>query len=168
MEITVSPEPLSAPDSRRLVAALDEYLSEMYALDSHHLDLNEDEVAPGSGIFLVARADGIAVGCGALRRISSETAELRRMFVAESNRGRGVGGRLLDALEEFASRAGYRRLRLETGIHQPVAIAFYTTAGFTQVPRWATYEGADQSVCFEKSLQPSTDPPVPPSGASAR
>jgi putative acetyltransferase len=66
------------------MAALDDYLNGLYPPEDNFLDVAADELTDGRGTFLIAREDGIAVGCGAVRRISSTTAEVKRMFVVAS------------------------------------------------------------------------------------
>ena len=91
-----------------------------------------DPLVPRSA-FLIARLDGQAVGCAALRPIDAETAEVRRMFVAAAVRRRGIGRRLLAELERRTAAFGYRILRLETGIRQPEAVALYESYGFRRI-----------------------------------
>src|SRR5690606_12365017 len=99
-----------------------------------HFRLDPDEVAPGRGAFLVAWLDGAPVGCGAVRRIDGDTAEIKRMYVAPTLRDRGIGRVLLAGLEAAARELGVRRLVLETGVRQHAAIALYARAGFREIP----------------------------------
>jgi len=110
-----------------------------------------DVTVPRS-VFLIARLDGKPVGCGALRPIDAEAAELKRMYVAQSARRMGVGRRLLIELERFARESGYRVMRLETGIRQPEAIALYESYGFYSIPVFGCYVENPMSVCYEKKV----------------
>jgi putative acetyltransferase len=150
--VTISAEPLDAPDSCELLAALDDYLNGLYRPEENFLDLAVDDVTDGRGTFLVARDGGEAVGCGAVRRISDTTGEIKRMFVAVPARGRGVGGRLLAALEAWATSAGMTRLVLEAGDRQTDAIQMYERSGFVPVPCFGEYADATLSRCYEKRL----------------
>ena len=151
-EITISAEPLDGPESRRLLGDLDEYLNSLYRPEENFLDLPAGDVTNDRGTFLVARADGVAVGCGAVRRISPTTGEVKRMFVAPAARGRGVGGRLLAALEQWAAAAGITQLVLEAGDRQSEAIRLYERAGFVAIPCFGEYADAVLSRCFEKVI----------------
>lgn len=104
------------------------------------------------GIFLVARLDGLSVGCGGLSRFDASTAEIRRMYVVPEARGRGVARTVLDALLEHARRLGYARVRLETGHEQRPAIRLYEAAGFAPIPCWGPYVADERSVCLELAL----------------
>jgi GNAT superfamily N-acetyltransferase len=151
--LTISPEPLSGADAQILIARLNAELSELYPrAEDRHFELAEAQVSEGRGVFLVARADGDPIGCGALRQLDRVTGELKRMYVAPGSRGYGVGRRVLAELEMHARSLGLRRLVLETGDRQPEAMGLYTSAGFTRIPCFGEYAGSAVSVCMEKAL----------------
>lgn len=137
-----------------LITALNAELSGAYSeAGANHFRLDPDEVADGRGAFFVARCAGEPVGCGAVRLLDAETAELKRMYVAPSTRGSGVGRRLLAALEQEARALGARRLVLETGIRQAAALALYRAAGFAPIPLYGEYLlSPATSVCLGKTL----------------
>ena len=149
---TIAPEPLDTPDSRRLLRSLDDYLNGLYRPEENFLELSADDVSDGRGTFLVARQDGAALGCGAVRRLSPTTAEIKRMYIDVRARGRGLGSRLLTELEAWAAAAGMSRLVLEAGDRQTEAIRFYERAGFRPIPCFGEYAEAHLSRCFEKQL----------------
>jgi GNAT superfamily N-acetyltransferase len=150
---TVEAEDFGTADARRLVAALDAGLAEVYTPDQRFgPNLKPEQLAEGRGVFLVAREGGRAIGCGALRMLDGSTAEVKRMYVEPEPRGRGVGRLVLERLESFAREQGVRRLVLETGVHQKPAIELYLRAGFKEVPCWGEYATSATSVCYEKRL----------------
>lgn len=100
----------------------------------------------------MVREDGRAIGCGAFRVLDATTAEVKRMYVEPSHRGRGVGREVLAALEASARRLGVTRLVLETGTKQAAAIGLYRAAGFVEVDCWGEYASSPSSKCFAKSL----------------
>ena len=153
MKIAIGVEPFDSPDARRLVAALDEHLASRYKPE-HRFGphLKAEQVAPGIGTFVVARAEGKAVGCGALRRRDQTTVEVKRMYVEPEKRGRGVARQILDHLENSARTMGAERLVLETGIHQEEAIGLYRAAGFKAIDCFDEYVDTPTSACFEKTL----------------
>jgi GNAT superfamily N-acetyltransferase len=85
------------------------------------------------GIWLVAYVDERPVGCGGLKRLDQRTAEVKRLFLNSSVRGRGLGHRLLEELERHASRLGYSRIRLDTGDKQPAALGLFRSCGYTEI-----------------------------------
>jgi len=158
VKISVTAEPFDSSEAHRLIAALDAHLAGRYSADQRFgPNLRPQDLAPGLGTFVIARADGRAVGCGALRRLDEATAEVKRMYVEPELRGRGIAKEILDHLEAAARVMGARRLVLETGIYQAEAIGLYRRMGFDPVRCWGEYEGVLTSVCFEKNLQPSAD-----------
>jgi len=153
MKIAIGVEPFDSPDALRLVAALDAHLAGRYQPE-HRFGphLKAEHVAPGIGAFVIAREDGKAVGCGALRRRDAATVEVKRMYVEPAMRGRGVARQILDHLESTARTMGAERLVLETGVQQQEAIGLYHSAGFTVIDCFDEYLGIPTSVCFEKNL----------------
>lgn len=152
-EPVIAPEPLGSADAGALMALLDAELTERYPNpEDNHFELTREQVAEGSGVFLVARMSGRPVGCAALRRIDADTGEVKRMYVVPSERGRGVGGRLLAELELTARGLGLRRMVLETGERQPESIRLYERAGFVRIEPFGEYVDSPASVCMGKPL----------------
>jgi len=103
--------------------------------------------------FLVAYdADGLAVGCGALRSLSGDVAELKRMYARP---GSGAGRFILEALERQALDFGYTEAWLETRKVNRRAVAFYAKHGYRVIPNYGKYIGRDEAVCFGKILNAS-------------
>jgi putative acetyltransferase len=151
--LSIAAEQLDSDDGRRLIAALDAGLAELYPPEQRFgPNLKAEHLQGGHGTFLVARDDGRAVGCGAIRLIDPTTAEAKRMYVQPDQRGKGVGRAVLASLEAAAKQLGVRRLVLETGIYQDAALALYRRAGFTQVDCWGEYVSSPTSICMEKQL----------------
>jgi putative acetyltransferase len=138
-------------DVRRLLEALDAYQSALYPPESNHF-LDVDALAAPNVRFFVARREGLALGCGALRIDTAGYGELKRMFVSPEARGLRLGRRILDRVEEEARREGLACLRLETGIHQPEALALYRSAGYVEREAFGEYSPDPLSVFMEKSL----------------
>src|SRR5919108_6315853 len=149
--LVIAPEPLASPDVQALIARLDAEITERYPNpEDNFFELAEEQVDGRRGVLLVARADGHTVGCGALRRLDPTTGEIKRMYVAPSARGGGVGARILAELERHARALGMRRLLLETGERQVEAVRLYQRAGFTRVPCFGEYADAPLSLCMGK------------------
>ena len=118
-----------------------------------HFGLDPAEVREGRGAFLIIYLDGKPVGCGAVRLIDRETAEFKRMYVSPAVRGRGLGRRLVNALEAEARALGVRRVVLETGIRQTAALALYRGTGFDPIPLYGEYlRSPETSICLGKML----------------
>ncbi|MEO7495118.1 MAG: GNAT family N-acetyltransferase [Massilia sp.] len=138
-------------DVLALLVKLDAYLGALYPAESNHL-LDIESLLREDVCFMVARDDaGTALGCAAI--VSHDGyAELKRMFVDPARRGAGAARALLAALANRAREAGLACLRLETGIHQPQAIALYRGAGFSECAPCGGYLPDPLSVFMEKTL----------------
>ncbi|HET6664358.1 MAG TPA: helix-turn-helix domain-containing GNAT family N-acetyltransferase [Acidimicrobiales bacterium] len=92
-----------------------------------------DAMRPPAGLFLVATLRGEPVGCGGLRFHRDAPAEIKRMWVARSARGLGIGRRLLAELEGRAVAGGGRVVRLDTNGSLREAINLYRSSGYREV-----------------------------------
>jgi putative acetyltransferase len=136
--------------AQQLIQALCSEMSERYGRPPSPFSLAEG--AKAREVFLVARLAGHAVGCGALRRIDDEKAEIKRMYVAPAGRRNGIARQIIAELESQAVQFGYRAVLLETGIRQPEAQALYESCGYRRIPAFGNYAGNPTSVCYEKVL----------------
>ena len=152
--ITIARVELTAEVSRALIDSLNAELSGVYPESgANHFHLDPEEVADGRGTFLVVYRGGTPVGCGALRLLDAETAELKRMYVSPIVRGSRLGRRLVAALEAEARALSVRRLVLETGVRQAAALALYRATGFHPIPLFGEYcLSPETSVCLGKDL----------------
>ena len=108
-----------------------------------------EEMTPPRGYFVLAGLNDEPVGCGALK-VHPTHGEIKRMWVAGTTRGLGVGRRILGRLEELARERGLPLLRLETNKTLTEAHALYRSSGFREVERFNDEPYAHH--WFEKSL----------------
>ncbi|MBD3648392.1 MAG: GNAT family N-acetyltransferase [Pseudomonadales bacterium] len=85
------------------------------------------------GAFKVIEQNGTIIGMGALKALGDGTFEVKRMRIAPVLQGRGLGKRLLQALEEAGENLGARRFVLDTTTVQTVAQRMYETAGYRRI-----------------------------------
>src|SRR4051794_18707444 len=109
------------------------------------------EVRPPNGAFVVAYLRGEAIGCGAVKHHPDDVTDIKRMWLAESARGLGLGRRLLEHLERLAREHGSTEAHIETSDVLPEAIALYRSAGYVEVPPFNDEPFADR--WFSKSLR---------------
>ena len=109
------------------------------------------EIRPPAGVMVVAYLRGAPIGCGALKHHPGGLSDIKRMWVAESARGLGIGRRLLADLEARAAAHGDRAVRLETNRTLTEAISLYRSAGYVEVPAFNDEPFADH--WFEKILR---------------
>lgn len=108
--------------------------------------------APPAGRLLVARAQGPAAGCVALKPRGPGTAEMKRLWVRPAFRGQGLGRALAEAAIAGAREIGYRRLVLDSLPKLAPAIAMYRRMGFTDTAPY--YEGALPGMTFLEMILP--------------
>jgi putative acetyltransferase len=148
--LTIAVERADREDVRALLHTVSTWADELYPPESRHgLDLAAYERPDVT--LLVAREDGVALGCGAYQLQGDGSAELKSMFVVPQARGRGVGQAILAAIEH-ALRGRVATLRLETGIKQPAAIDLYERAGFRRRGPFGSYRDDPLSIFMEKQL----------------
>ena len=95
-----------------------------------------EALAPPTGVFVLASADGDTVGCGGLQRLSDDTGEVKRMWIRPDRRGLGLARRLLAELEDHARRLGHRRVVLDTNAELREAMALYESCGYRAAERY--------------------------------
>jgi DNA-binding MarR family transcriptional regulator/GNAT superfamily N-acetyltransferase len=113
-----------------------------------HADV--EDMTPPSGLFMIARLDGDAVGCGGLKRVDKTTGEIKRVWTAPSARGMGIARRMLRTLEAAARKKGLKTLRLDTNRALTEAHALYRSEGYSEVARFNDNPYAHH--WFEKQL----------------
>ena len=125
---------------RALEAELQQEYAERYGgVDESPVD--PSQFAPPHGVFLVGFAAAEPVASGGFCRHDDE-----------DHRGIGYARRLLAALEARAAEAGYLRVVLETGMHQPEAMALYESSGYRPIPGLGSYAGRPLARSFGKEL----------------
>jgi putative acetyltransferase len=150
-------ERVSGPSDeiRELIDELNVALSGPYLPEQHH-SVPFEQLFDGSVRFFVARLDGVAVGCGGVA-LDDGFAEVKRMYTRPTVRRQGVARSVLQRLEEEAKGAGYSILRLETGMYQDEANAFYSREGFEECDAFGVYAAMtareiETSLFYEKSI----------------
>jgi putative acetyltransferase len=153
--ILVEAAPAATDEARELISELDRTLSAEYLPEQRH-GLTLDAIFQPHIRFFLARLGGEAVGCGGVA-LFPDFAEVKRMYVRDAARSKGVAQALLQRIEMETSAAGLTALRLETENRQEAAIRLYMRAGFVRCPAFGTYAGMAPeaiatSLFFEKLL----------------
>src|SRR2546427_259222 len=138
-------------DVMRMLSALDDYLQSLYPPESNHI-LDIAALCAPDIRFWVARREGVAHGCGALRIDTAGYGEVKRMYVTPEARGQNVGRAILACIEDQAAREGLALMRLETGVHQAAARALYRSGGYAECTPFGEYRPDRLSVFMEKRL----------------
>ena len=146
--IAVAVEMPLQDDVRVLVAELNQTLLGLTPPEfCFHMTV--EQMAEPSTTLFVARDDGAAVACGALKRHDGAIGEVKRMYTRPSHRGRKIGASIVERIEALARQEGLTRLVLETGDRHPAAWAVYERAGFTRRGPVLDYPESEYSVFYE-------------------
>jgi GNAT superfamily N-acetyltransferase len=150
--IALRNERLDGPAGQALLSAFTAEIADLYPgwTPDAGPSASVADVAPPHGTFLIAYQGDEAVGCGGIKRLSSTTAELKRLYVAPHARNGGGARTLIAALEDAARRAGYQVMRLDTGANQPAALALFRSSGYREIGDYNANPYA--SYWFEKTL----------------
>lgn len=156
----IHPVSFDHPDAVKLSDQVQAEYAVRYGDDGDATPLATTDFAPPNGLYLIAYdGQGTPVASGGWRAQDDNgegnqngDAELKRMYVVEEMRGRGLARRILAALEEDARAAGRIRMVLETGAKQPEAVALYRSSGYEPCGKFGYYRFHDLSLCFAKAL----------------
>ena len=176
MSVSISLAPIVGAEADHLLVLSDEYMAALYPAESNHL-VSSESLRTGDAIFLGAftsstmsssseTADqpektrgllsdgdvGECIGCVAARFYREAAyAEIKRLYVQEAYRGRGLSRTLMNAIEAEILAEGVDCARLEMGIYQPEADALYRSIGYCDIPPFGDYLVDPLSQFLEKA-----------------
>lgn len=138
------------PYFRALVKELDHDLrirngDVMDIYDQHNIIEQLDTV-------VIVYLDDVPVGCGCFKPFDADAVEIKRMFVQQGARGKGISAKVLTELETWARELGFAYTVLETGSKQVEALGLYPKAGYVLTANYGPYTDLPDSICFRKAL----------------
>lgn len=140
------------PDFIALCALLDGHLTKLAGGEENRAEYVPHNALTHIHDVFILYDKKLPVGCASFKRYAEGTAEVKRVFIHEDYRGRGLSRRLMEAVEAQAKQQGYHSLILETGRPLVSAIALYTNMGYQVIPNYGPYECMGESVCMRKEL----------------
>jgi putative acetyltransferase len=151
----MTPHPLDpwSLAAQQLLAQSDAYMASLYPAESNHLE-GPAELAQPHVWFIGLTLDDQVVACGAVKRMhdDGDYGEIKRVFVRPAYRGRGLSRTIMDVLETHLRSQACGCARLETGIHQPEALALYRRLGYVERGPFGSYRPDPLSLFMEKRL----------------
>lgn len=157
--VQIRPVRYDHPDVVELTASVQRYYRSIYgSQDEAHVD--PDHFEPPEGAFFVAYEGDVPIAMGGWRRldphapgvVGERPVEIKRMYVIERARGRGIARRLLAQLEATAEQAGADWALLETGNPQSAAIRMYRSCGYEDAANFGYYADEEGQVSLRKRL----------------
>ncbi len=101
---------------------------------------------------ILAYDNDIPVGSASFKKYDDECAEVKRVFIKEEYRGKGISNKLMELLEDLARKKGYKYLILESGEPLVAAMALYRKIGYEVIPNYGQYKDMKDSICMRKAL----------------
>ncbi|MFC7703094.1 GNAT family N-acetyltransferase [Plastorhodobacter daqingensis] len=150
MRYTITASSPLTPKSRALIDDSQHFLQSVFPPEEI-FSFSAEELATPNTTFLVAADDEGPLGCVALVNMDSY-GEVKRLFLRDRARGRGIGRALMEALEARARALGLPVLRLETGPALAAACALYQAMGYRPCPPFGGYPDIPSNLFMEKTL----------------
>lgn len=142
-------------DSRfkKLCCMLDNYLNDAIGKEKQQKEYNQhNALVDIDDVILLIDGEKL-IGCGGIKKVDKDTAEVKRVFVADEFRRHGYARRIVSEIERLAKAEGYKALILETGLPMKSAQRLYTSCGFSFIENYGPYDDLDSSVCMKKNIE---------------
>ncbi len=146
----IIPQNINTPDALILLDELSATLQSITG-DSGNSSFNPNDFCVSRSLFVIAYDEGgEAIGCGGIRQINENIAEVKRLFAKTSKMG--IGTEVLLYLETQARKLGYHALWLETRLINEQAVSFYENRGYYNIPNYGKYINNSKAICYEKKI----------------
>ena len=138
-------------DFKNLIPLLDQVLK--IADGEDHAYFDQYNQIDSINNVVVCYEDNIAIACGAFKEYELGIAEIKRMFVLDEHRGKGIASAVLSELENWAKELNYTACILDTNKTLTNAVALYKKSGYSITENYGQYIGIESSVCMKKFLK---------------
>lgn len=139
-------------DFIELCHSLDNFLNELVGGEENRAEYIPYNQLDDIHDVIVAYDDDIPVGIVSFKKYNDECAEVKRVFIKQEYRGRGISNKLMELLEKVAREKGYQYLILESGEPLVAAMALYRKKGYKVIPNYGQYKDMPDSICMKKKL----------------
>lgn len=139
-------------DFVELCRSLDEFLNKLVGGEENRADYIPYNRLDDIHDVILAYDDALPVGSASFKRYDDACAEVKRVFVKQEYRGKGISVKLMELLENAAREQGYRYLILESGEPLVVAMALYRKLGYEIIPNYGQYKDMPDSICMKKNV----------------
>ena len=135
-EILPVETPEMIAEIRRLFLEYETWLNVDLCFQGFEEEVNSlpGKYSPPDGRLYIVKQDGSYKGCIALRKIEDGICEMKRLYLNESARGKGIGNKLIKMIIQDAMDIGYNTMRLDTIKEKmPKAVSLYESHGFREL-----------------------------------
>ena len=137
------------PSAYAIIEELSQNLYERFGSDGKN-SFTDWEYNNPKYVFVIAELNTEIVGCGAIRPLSENEGEVKRMFAKYPRKN--IGQSILSFLETKAKELDYEKLVLETRVKNEEACSFYLKSNYIKTPNYGKYVNRLEAVCFQKIL----------------
>lgn len=137
------------PNAYAIIEELSQNLYERFGSDGKN-SFTDWEYNNPKFVFVIAELNAEIVGCGAIRPLSENEGEVKRMFAKYPRKN--IGQSILSFLETKAKELDYEKLVLETRVKNEEACSFYLKSNYIKIPNYGKYANRLDAVCFQKTL----------------
>jgi GNAT superfamily N-acetyltransferase len=137
------------PSAHSIIEELSQNLYERFGSDGKN-SFTDWEYNNPKFVFVIAELNSEIVGCGAIRPLSENEGEVKRMFAKYPRKN--IGQTILSFLETKAKELDYEKLVLETRVKNEEACSFYLNSNYIKTPNYGKYVNRLDAVCFQKIL----------------
>lgn len=120
---------------RRLFLEYEKWLNVDLCFQGFEKEVNSlpGKYAAPEGRLYIVKMDNKYIGCIALRKIEDGVCEMKRLYLNENARGKGIGNKLIELVIQDAKEIGYKTMRLDTIKEKmPKAVSLYEAHGFLE------------------------------------
>jgi len=142
----------SNSDFIELCHGLDHFLNELVGGEENRAGYIPYNQLDDIHNVIIAYDNDIPIGCAGFKKYNNECAEVKRVFIKQAYRGKGISIKLMEMLENTAKEQGYRCLILESGEPLVAAMALYRKIGYKVIPNYGQYKDMPDSICMKKEL----------------
>ncbi len=140
------------PDFVRFSADMEQYYNVLAGgAENRRTFITHNSLADIHHVLMVYQGT-VPVGCGAWKQYDQRSAEMKRIWVPEAYRGRGIARQLIARLEENARESGFSAIILQTREACIAACALYRSLGYVRRENYPPYVDMPLAICFEKAL----------------
>ena len=139
-------------DFIELCHRLDNFLNELVGGEENRAEYIPYNQLEDIHDVIVAYDNDVPVGSASFKKYDDECAEVKRVFVKQAYRGKGISNKLMELIENVARKQGYQYLILESGEPLVAAMALYRKIGYKVIPNYGQYKDMPGSICMKKKL----------------
>lgn len=135
-----------------LCHALDDFLNQLVGGEENRAEYIPYNTLDDIRNVIVVYDGDQAIGCASFKRYDEVCAEVKRVFICDEYRGKGISRELMKRLENLAREKGYDYFILESGEPLIAAMGLYRAIGYQVIPNYGPYVDMSESVCMKKKL----------------